>query len=474
VLNVAVTNSLHLAGASLRKSGLLTACLLTASFLAWTPELQAETIRDALGAAYSSNPTLRAERARQRATDEGVAQAYSGWRPTIIATGDLARVDTDTKGANNTTVNPYNVDVTLNQPIFRGFRTVNGIEQSEHEALAGQENLRDVEQTVFLEGVTAFMDVLRDARIVAFRRENVGILTEQLRGVQARRDVGELTETDVAQSRASLSQARSDLAAARSDLASSRADYVRVIGRSPGSLVYPKKILAKLPKTLDEAIALSEVNNPTILAAQYVERASKSAVDVEIGDLLPEVSAQAQVSHSNFIGRGNRSNTVSVIGVVSVPLYQAGQQHSEVRAAKQTNHQRRQEVLEAARSIKSQVVTAWNAWIAARQSKLAARDQVAANRTAYAGILEEAKVGSRTILDVLDTNQDLIDSRILLIGTQRDEIVAAYSLLATIGRLTAKDLGLDVALYDPNVNLDVVRRKFFGIGIGEPEPGSSE
>ncbi|MGI9414985.1 MAG: TolC family outer membrane protein [Hyphomicrobiales bacterium] len=433
-------------------------------------DARAETLYRALSSAYESNPTLRAERARQRATDEGVSQALSGWRPTIIADGDAGVVDVETTPGPNTSFEPYGFAVTLNQPLFRGFRTINSTEQAERIVLAGQQTLLIVEQNVLFDGVTAYMNVLRDARIASLRKENVGNLEEQLRGTQARFNVGELTQTDVAQSRARLSRARSDLATARANLAVSRANFVRVIGRTPASLKYPKSIRRKLPKTLDGAIAMANGNNPTILAAQYSEEASKYAVDVAVGDLLPSADLEARYSHEEDPDSiTDNRDTLSLIGRVSVPLYQAGREASEVREAKQVNHQRKQEVLEAVRDVHDQVVTAWNRWIEARESIKSDTDEVAANTLAYKGIQQEALVGSRTILDVLDTNEDLINSRILLVASRRDEVVAAYALLATIGALTAERLPLPVALYDPTVNLDEVRYKFFGLGINSEE-----
>ena len=434
-------------------------------------DARAETLYRALASAYENNPTLRAERARQRATDEGVSQALSGWRPTIIADGDAGfeEVEGNPNFADSST-NPAGFSVSVNQPIFRGFQTVNGTEQAERLVLAGRQTLLGVEQDVLLDGVTAYMNVLRDGRIVTLRKENVNNLSEQLKGTRARFKVGELTQTDVAQSRARLSQARSDLATARANLAASRADYVRVIGRAPASLKYPKSIRRKLPKTLDEAIAMAQQHNPGVLTARYNEEASKFAVDVAFGDLLPTADVVGRYSHreepTSVI---NRTDTLSVVGQVSVPLYQAGRERSEVREAKQVNHQRKQEVLEAVRNIRDQTVTAWNAWIAARESIKSDTDQVEANKLAYRGIQQEALVGSRTILDVLDTNEDLINSRILLVGSRRDEVVAAFQLLSATGALTAERLPLPVAIYDPTVNLDSVRHNLFGIGIENEE-----
>lgn len=430
--------------------------------------VRAETITQALVSAYATNPTLQAERARQRGTDEGVSQALSGWRPTITGTGDGGFQETETTPGPNTDTNPYGFSFTVTQPLFRGFQTINGTAQAEKLALAGQQTLLRIEQAVLLDGATAFMNVIRDLTIVNLRRQNVENLQEQLKGTQARFNVGELTQTDVAQSRARLSQARSDLATAKSNLGASRADYRRIVGRAPANLRFPASIRKKLPKTLQEAIALAQQRNPAVLEARYNEEASAHAVDVAIGDLLPSADLQAQYSHREEPSSNiNNTDTLSVLGQVTVPIYQAGRESSEVREAKQINHQRKQEVLEAIRDVRDEVVTAWNEWIAARQNIQSDSDQVKANELAYRGIQQEALVGSRTILDVLDTNEDLINSQILLVQSRRDEVVASYRLLAAVGRLTAQGLMLPVSVYDPTVNLEKVRHKFFGIDIDE-------
>lgn len=428
------------------------------------PGAHAESLNDALASSYMGNPTLRAERARQRATDEQVSQAISGWRPTIIAQGDAGVEDDDVAPGPNTTTNPAGVNISLTQPIFRGFRTVNSTLQAESTVAAGQQTLLSVEQTVLLDGVSAYMNVVRDMRIVDLRAENVTILTEQLRGTEARFNVGELTQTDVAQSRARLSQARSDLADARSNLAASRAFYERVVGHAPASLTFPPPNVALLPATLDAALAIAEENNPVVRAQRFEADSSMHAIEVSIGDLLPTVDVIAEYDHREEPqARIDHTDTLSLTAGISVPLYQSGAEHSRVREAKQFNSQQRLEVQEAMRLAHEEVVVAWNLLIAARENIKSDADQVEANELAFRGIQQEALVGSRTILDVLDTNRDLIESRILLVGSQRDEVVASYRLLAAIGRLTARDLGLSVPLYDPSENLERVRNQPWGL-----------
>ncbi len=441
------------------------------ALIAGAGAVNAESMSSALVSAYMNNPTLRAERARQRQTDEQVSQALSGWRPTIIASGDAGHTDVEgSPSFADSETEPHGASVRLTQPIFRGFQTVNGTSEAEASIAAGQQTLLVVEQTVLLDAVTAYMDVMRDARIVQLREENAGILSEQLRGAEARLNVGDLNQTDVAQARARLSQSQSDLATARSNLASSRAAYVRVIGNTPAGLSVPPALTEMLPSSLDQAIQIAETRNPTLLASRYNEESSLFAVEVAIGELLPTLDFIAEYSHREDVSTTvNNTDTWSVSGSLSVPLYQSGSEHSRVREAKHLNSQRLLQIQEAMRSVREDVVVSWNQLIAARESIRSDKDQVEANEIAFRGIQQENLVGLRTILDVLDINEDLINSRILYEGSKRDEVVAGYRLLSAIGSLTALYLELPVPVYDPTVNLEQVRYQLFGIGVDEVE-----
>ena len=229
--------------------------------------VNAETLAEAMASAYSGNPTLRAERARQRATDEATPQALSGWRPTVEAAASAGVVDTKTKPipGNTRTTNPADISITLTQPVFRGFKTVKGVKQAEATVEAGRQNLLAVEQQTLFDTVTAYMNVIRDRRVLQLRQRNVKTLQEQLRSTQERFNVGEVTKTDVSQAQAQLALSQSAVAAAKSNLASSIANYDRLVGHAPGTLKYPR--LPKLPNSLQSATALAEKINPNILSA---------------------------------------------------------------------------------------------------------------------------------------------------------------------------------------------------------------
>jgi outer membrane protein len=430
--------------------------------------VNAETLAEALASAYSGNPTLGAERARQRATDEETAQALSGWRPTVDAAADAGIADTHTKpnmGTNGTTY-PADISITLTQPVFRGFKTVKGVKRAEADVEAGRQNLLAVEQQTLFDTVTAYMNVIRDRRILALRQRNVTVLREQLRASNERFNVGEVTRTDVAQSRARLSLSESTVAEAKSNLAASIANYNNVVGHAPGSLKYPK--LPKLPRSLDSANALAEKINPNILSAAFVAEAARHNVGVVKGDLLPTVTLEASAVRSIEDLDDDDSRDVeqlTVLGRVSVPLYESGSVYSAVREAKQTESQRRIEIIGAARTVRETVVTAWNFLIASRETIAAARSQVSANQLALDGVRQEYLVGSRTTLDVLNAEAELLESQVTLAQAERDQIVAAYQILGSIGQLTARQIGLGADYYDPIENYDKVRNKWIGTGV---------
>ncbi len=433
-----------------------------------SPSVNAESLPEALASAYSGNPTLGAERARQRATDEQTAQALSGWRPRVDASADVGVSDTDVdpdpSGESGTTY-PGDFSIALTQPVFRGFKTVKGVKRAEATVEAGRQNLLAVEQQTLFDTVQAYMNVIRDRRILSLRQRNVTVLREQLRASTERFNVGEVTRTDVAQSRARLSLSESTVAEAKSNLAASIATYNKVVGHAPGSLKYPK--LPKLPKNLEAANRLAEKVNPNILAAAFVAEAAKHNVGVVKGDLLPTVSLEASGSKTIPDLDHDDSNTerLTLLGRVSVPLYEAGSTYSAVREAKQVESQRRIEIISAARTVRESVVTAWNFLIAARETIASAKAQVSANALALDGVKQEYLVGSRTTLDVLNAEAELLNSQVTLAQAERDQVVAAYQILGSIGQLTARQIGLGVEYYDPIENYDNVRDKWFGTGV---------
>ncbi len=447
-------------------SGMLAAALLLGIL---PQQVSAETLRQALKTAYINNPNLRAERARQRATDEGVSQALSGWRPNVSVSSDAGRTSTSSNPSfGRKSNNPYGASVSLVQPLFRGFRTINGTKQAEANVQAGRQALLSVEQNTLFDAVTAYMDVLRDQSVVKLQAKNVEVLTQQLKAEQARFRVGEVTRTDVAQSQARRAGSISTLAQARANLASSRAVYGRVIGTRATSLRYPPSIRKILPRTLSRALKIGKLKNPQLLAASFSEISARRAVEVVKGELYPNLSLEATYSYRrNPSSTTRRTETASLIGRLSIPLYQSGNVYSRVRQAKQSASQRRLLTLDAERTVISSVISSWEQLQALRAQIVSDRAQVKANVLALQGVRQEALVGSRTTLDVLDAEQELLNSNVTLVRSRRNEVVASYQLLSSVGLLTAESLKLRVNSYNPTSNYNRVRNKLFGTNIGE-------
>jgi outer membrane protein len=367
---------------------------------------------------------------------------------------------TDTNSGDNT---PARFAIGLSQPIFQGFRTVRETERAEANVAAGQQDLLAVEQEVLLDATAAYMDVVRDREIVALRQRNVGALSEQLRGATARFDVGEITRTDVEQARARQSLAQAELSVARANLAAAVAFYVQVVGHAPGTLGYPR-ITDLVPSSLEEALALANELNPVILAAAFNAEAARHQIGFVQADLLPSVSLEAEFRASHNPSPGVLSSEAgTVLGVLQVPLYQAGRVSSRVREAKQIASQRRIQIIEAGRAVRESVVRTWNIYVSSADTIESLQDQVAANELALEGVNQEALVGTRTTLDVLDAERELVLSQVSLVNARRDRVVAAYQLIATTGRLTAPNLGLAVPYYDPDGHYLSTRGRFFGV-----------
>lgn len=435
-----------------------------------TAPARAETLREALAVTYVDNPELDAARAELRAIDENVPQALSGYRPHIAASAEISRNHIETTTLVPPTLtrgsySPRSFAITVAQPVFRGFRTLNSTRQADALVYAGREALLNTEQNVLIGAVEAYVDVLRDRSIVELRRNNLKVLREQLRATQDRFSVGEVTRTDVAQAEARLSLAVSMLNAAQAALNSSAAIYKRVIGHEPARLTQPGSVAAHLPRSLDEALLIADAGHPAIRAATYSEQAAAYGVDVTTGELLPTVTVEGTYSKSyeTSLNTG-KTEFGSITGRLNVPIYQAGSVSSRVRQARQVRSQRLLELDLARRQVRAAVVSAWGQYDAAKAQIASAQAQIEANEVALRGVREEADVGQRTVLDVLDAEQALLDSRVSLVTSRRDLVLAAYALLSAVGRLGAERLNLAVVVYDPVVHYLRVRNKWFGLG----------
>ena len=425
----------------------------------------AETMAQAMAAAYLSNPVLLAERAALRASDEQVPQALSGWRPTVTVTGDLGKADVKSESSFFTSEEvrtPSSISINITQPLYRGGRTVAQTRRAENLVLADRERLVDAEQNVLLEVATAYMDVLRDRAVLKLAMNNEQRLRRQLEAAQDRFDVGEVTRTDVAQAEARVANAVAERVGAKAELTAAGASYLNVVGSLPRELASPP-ILTYLPRTEKEAREIAVEFNPTIRRAIYIERAARADIAIQFGVLLPRLELTAEMSRiEDAASRNSLTTRKQISAQLTVPLYQSGSEHAQVRATREVASQRRIEIEEARRSVLETTTLWWETLVTARAQITAFREAVRAAEIALDGVEQEAAVGSRTTLDVLDAEQELFLVRVDLVRAEHDDVVASFTLEAVIGRLTAANLGLPVEAYDPTRHYLKVRDMFWG------------
>ena len=450
------------------KAAPLAAICLAGGAMVGAADLAAETLEDALVAAYTNNPTLRAERAALRATDEGVPRAISGYRPTVQVEADVGAQSIDSEsraglGADETLI-PKRFTLSLVQPLYRGGRTVASVRRAENLVIADRARLAEVEQNVLLQTVTAYMEVLHARAVLDLAINNEQRLRRQLEASQDRFAVGEVTRTDVAQAEARVSNAIAERVRAQGDLVTARAAYLNVVGVLPGALSPPQPV-AGLPESERGARTVAVAEHPAILRSVYSRRAARDDVRIARGALLPELSVRGSYATtedtSTFI---TSQDTATLRAELVVPLYQSGAEYAEVRAAREVAAQRRLEIEQSRRSVLENVTRWWQSLQTARAQIVAFGDAVRAAVVALDGVEQEAAVGVRTTLDVLDAEQEVFDARVDLVLAQRDEIVASYGLAAAVGRLTARAIGLPVDIYDERRHYEAVRRKAWGFG----------
>ncbi|MCK5040786.1 MAG: TolC family outer membrane protein [Sphingomonadales bacterium] len=434
----------------------------------------AESLRDALASAYTSNPDLLAQRAALRATDEGVVRATSGFLPTLSANSQISRSRTDNDlidlDPTRNSTDTYFYSARVDQSLFSGFQSINGRKEARSFVEAGRALLLSSEQQTLLNAVTAYMDVVRDEAVLRLTSNNVQVLARQLQASRDRFRVGEITRTDVAQSEARFEGSKAAQISSEANLASSRAVYRQVIGNTPGTLDQPPALPA-MPADVDSAIEIAIEENPQIAVAYYNEKAAGHAISRNQGSLLPQIGAFASISRNEGIDRqilGLDDTNVSVVKTVGIQaqwqLYQGGAEYSDVRRAKQQRSQRRLEMVSADRQVRADVRSTYEQYRASVSTIQSNQTQVRANEIALEGVRQEAAVGSRTTLDVLDAEQELLDARVNLVRAERNRYVAGFQVLLTVGRLNAMALDLPVELYDPKEYYKDVRWKMVGWG----------
>jgi outer membrane protein len=434
--------------------------------LAATTLAQAETIDQALALAYSNNPTINAQRAATRSADENIALAKSGYRPTISGSADIGKQWTETRsplGTTQTVLHPGGFGVTISQNLFDGFQTRNNVEAAKAAVMASRETLRNVEQNVLFDAATAYMDVIRDSAIVGYRSKALEFLNEQVRSETSRFEVGESTRTDVAQAKGRQAAARAQLSAAKAQFKSSTAVYRQLIGKDPQNLSYPSGVGKLLPSSQETAFAVANGEHPAIKATNHLVDQALFNVKTAEGSLLPTITLDGTTSRRLDVAPGTDRDSAQVTATLRVPIYQGGRVSAEIRQNKEVLGQRRIEVDASVNNVRAAVVSAFSQLEASRASVSANEAQLSAANLALQGSVEERRVGQRTTLDVLNTQQEVINAQIALAQARRDVVVASYAALSSIGGLSASKLGLKVDAYEPEEHYYAVKDKWFGL-----------
>lgn len=450
--------------------GFLALSFLSVMFFAAGASAEGEgrvTLKDALRTAYLNNPTLQAARTELLGTHELLPQAHAGWKPALAANSDITVSENDGSNFGTATGSTSKtLEFTLDQPLYRGGRTVAQSTGAEYQIEAQKALVTSAEQDVLLDAATAYMDVLRDQGLVTLSENNYDVISRQLDATRERFEVGELTRTDVSQAEARLADAESQVISANSDLRSSLAVFHRVIGLKATHLVQPD-ILFDYSDKLQDVIDVAQQNSPDVKAAIYFHKASEEGIDDVFGELLPVLGLFASWNRTRDPQPGLiDEQTTKTIGLAaSMPLYAAGSIRSRVRQAKHEANQSYLQILEARRLAEEETISNWETWHAAQAEIVSRQAQVAAAKVAREGVHIEAELGTRTILDSLDADQELLDAEISLITARRNEIVSIFALSATLGLLTPEMLGFSEDLVELDDNLESVKHKIFDMDV---------
>lgn len=433
------------------------------AFVLFSGAAQAETLDEALAKAYSTSPRLQARQAQLRAIDEQVAQANAGWKPTLNGSASYGYSQQVYQGS-ETSTHPRNLGVQLSQPLLK-LQTFTAVQSAKRAVDAARATLTSQEQQLLFDAVSAYMNVVRDQSVLKLQQNNETVLKRQLDAARDRFRVGEITRTDVSQAESRLADAAAARILAEGNLAASRANYKRVIGDAPVKPAQPEK-MPTLPGAIDEAIAQAESGNPDVIAAQYAYEQADKDVDTNLARLLPEISVVGSATRA--YGQSSllreRTDGLSIGLQATVPLYQGGAEYARTRQAKQTRSQRSLELEETKRLAQEAAIRAWQLHKAAVAAIDSRRAGVKANALALEGIQQEAKVGTRTTLDVLNAEQEYLNAQVNLVSAEHDAVVAAYQVLSAVGKLTVTDLKLPVQAYDPQQHYDDVAGKWIGVG----------
>ena len=447
------------------------AVLLPASMvlIAFTGVASGETMTldQALAAAYDTNTQLQAQRAALRATDEDVATAISGWRPTVTANANYGYTRDETSPPNFAAIapsgHPRDVGVTLTQPLFNG-TTIPQTRQAKAGVDAGRAPLISVEQTTLLNAANAYFDVLANESQLTYKRRNAARLTEQVQMAQQRAAIRDIARSDLQLVQARLASAQADVAAAEANLASARAAFLRTVGRSAGTLDASPQLPA-LPATEDDAMAVALAGNPDLVAARYLMNQADAALTVAYGALAPNLSLQLQYRDTkDELGPGVRDSSLSATAQLRVPLYQSGTEYAQIRRSVELRSKAVMQAADEERVVRQSVDAAWQTLVGARSAVALNREQVQSADAAYEGIVAGLRAGERTTFDVLNAETDLDSAQVALVQSERQYRGMTFQVLAAIGGLTASAMKLPVTFYDPIIHYERDTGSWFGTG----------
>ena len=451
-------------------------CLLSASLKAAEPQ----TLEQAWIQAYQSNPSLEAERAKLRATDEQVSQALSHWRPSIDATGNIGKTyqyepDQAVLGTERFAGTTRGYGVQATQPLFRGFRTLSETEAAEKQVMAGRAELQSAEQQLLLDTATAFLDIVRDEKILEIDRNNEDVLKQKLDETTARASVGDLTQTDVKQAETRLARSEVNRLQIENTLMTDRRAFARLVGDMPGSIKEPVLTLDQV-KNFDDILGMSLAHNPKIQTSQFAYEEAKAEIDLNKGSLLPEVNLVGNVSrnwdeNSTLPGQFNSSQ---ILAQLTLPLYRSGADYSKIRAAQQTETQRRMELQDARNHVRESAHNAWQMLMEAEAAIKADQRGVDAAADALEGVKVQSKVGTRTTLDVLNAEQELLDAKTDIARNEHDKNLSIIQIKVAMGSLTADALKLPIDTYHPEHHYDDVSGALIGFGGADEDVYAKE
>ncbi len=445
--------------------------LLLTALGACAAPLLGDDLRGALEETYRTNPVLQAARAGQRAIDESVPIARSSGLPSL--SGAASYTEFLKKSANSFTSpdRSFSASANLSVPIYSGGAVRNSVAAAETRVDAGQADLRGTESGVFSQVVAAYMDVILNQAVVGLNRGNVDVLSVNVKATSDRFEIGDLTRTDVAQSQSRLALARTDLRSAQANLISARERYIQTVGKAPVDL-QPPPPLPNLPASPSDAVQVALDSNPDLIAARIRSKAAGYDVRVAGAGRLPKVSLFTGTDYSDFLGTLGgtsaagvfaQSQTTAQAGIrASIPLFQGGLPAAQRRQAQAREGVALEQEIGAEREVIASVRAAYASWQAANEIIVSSQTAVDAASLSLEGVRAENSVGNRTILDILNAEQELLQTRVRLVTARRNAYVAGFSLLSAMGKAEARDLGLDGgAFYDPQVNYNRVRRKWF-------------